>query len=48
MLLEDWAARRRFLLCEHARRDAIFLRNETFEPLARRSFAIDDKVGFIS
>ena len=41
------AARRMLLRCEQARKDAIFLRSETFERLGRRSFALDDKFVFI-
>ena len=35
------------LRCEPTRKEAIFLRKETFEQLARRSFGNDDKLVFI-
>jgi len=41
-------ARRVFRLCEQARKDAIFLRKETFELWARRSFAAAARFVFIT
>ena len=35
------------LRCEPTRKEAIFLRKETFEQLARRLFGSDDKCVFI-